>query len=175
MPLLKHCPGPFSRQSLDIPSRRQSLSNNQILNALLCFIAVISAGFPWLFLINYEPRFDDPADKERFKNLDNMEMAWILFVIGLSLFFAFSLNQFNVFAIIALLFCLVGLPEALLAGLTGIYRKQRYRGRHFDYYEKHKDPRKQFFVSSRYPMLQVIGWIQLCLFAIVIPTSILAL
>jgi hypothetical protein len=175
MLLVKHFARSPSRQSLDVSLRRQSLSNNQILNALLCLIAAISAGFPWLFLINYDPRFDDPADKERFKNLDNMEMAWILFVIGLSLFFAFSINQFNVFAIIALLFCLVSLPEALLAGLTGIYRKQRYRGGHFDYYEKHKDPRKQFFASSRYPMLQVIGWIQICLFAIVIPASILAL
>jgi len=106
----------------------------------------------------------------------NMETGWhlLLSIIGLILFLGYSENSFNPLAILALALSLLTIPEALLAGLTGIYRKDRHRG-YVDYYEKHKDPWKQFFASSKYPTLQVIGWIQFCLLVIIILLSILEL
>ncbi|MFN8414185.1 MAG: hypothetical protein U0Z26_17525 [Anaerolineales bacterium] len=78
----------------------------------------------------------------------------------------------NWFAILALAISLLTAPEALLASLTGIYRKDRHKG-YVDYYEKHKDARKQFLASSKIPTLQVIGLTQFCLLVMIILLSIL--
>lgn len=143
---------------------------------LLCAIAVLSAAFPWLFLVKYESRCGNSADEKQFKTFQRIETIWyILFsIIGLILFLIYSGNSLNWFAIMALSISLLTLPEAFLAGLTGIYRKDRHRG-YVDYYEQHKDAKKQFFASSKIPTLQVIGWTQTCLLMIIILLSILAI
>jgi hypothetical protein len=143
---------------------------------LLCTIAVLSAAFPWLFLVSYKSRCEKSTDEKRFKIFQNTETGWHLFlsIIGVILFLGYSENPFNWLAILALALSLLTIPEALLASLTGIYRKDRHRG-YVDYYEEHKDPRKQFFASSKYPTLQVIGWIQFGLLVIIILLSILEL
>lgn len=141
---------------------------------LLCIIAGLSAAFPWWFLVRYESRCGNPTDEKRFKTFQRIETFWhiLLSIIGLILFLVYSGNSLNWFAILALALSLLTIPEACLAGLTGIYRKDRHRG-YVDYYEKHKDPRKQFWVSSKIPTLQVVGWSQSCRLVTIILFSIL--
>lgn len=145
-----------------------------IYGIFLSLIAVVSAAFPWLFLVRYESRCGNPIDEKRFKLFQNIETVWYLLlgIIGLILFLVYSDNSLNWFAILALILSLLTIPEAFLAGLTGIYRKDRHRG-YVDYYEKNKNPKKQFLASSKTPTLQVVGWIQSCLLVIIILLSIL--
>ena len=148
-----------------------------ICGIFLSLIAVMSAAFPWLFLARYESRRENPIDEKRFKLFQNIEMVWhlLLSVIGLILFLVYSGNSLNWFAILALALSLLTIPEAFLAGLTGIYSKGRFKGVSGYYYEKNKNPQKQFFASSKTPTLQVIGWIQSCFLVIIILLSILVI
>jgi len=75
---------------------------------------------------------------------------------------------------LALALSLFTIPEALLASLTGIYRKDRHRG-YVDYYENHKDARKKYLAASKILTLQVIGWIQSCLLLMIILLSFIVI
>jgi hypothetical protein len=145
-------------------------------NILLVIVSVLSVGFPWLFLVRYERRWGDPVDNERFKTYRIVETTWLLLLIigGFFSVFAVPENFFNPVARCTLFISLLAIPTALLAAFTGIYReigREGYEG----HYEKHKDSKKQFFASSRYPTLQVIGWIQFCLLVISTLISFLAM
>ena len=140
---------------------------------LLCILACVSAALPWWFLRRYESRTGDPAYEKRFKPFQFFEMAWHIFlsVLGLLLLLVSFGRSINWLAILALAVCLLTLPEALLAGFTGIYRKDRHRG-YVDYYETHKDPARQFWASTKIPVLQVVGWIQTGLLGVLMLLSI---
>jgi len=53
---------------------------------------------------------------------------------------------------------LITMPTALYSGCTGIYPERSHIG--YYYFQQYKDPAKQFLMSSKYPELKVLGWVQ---------------
>jgi len=146
-------------------------------NFWLSVLSILSAGFPWLFLVRYERQQGDPVDKGWFKLYRNFEIIWmLLYGVGLAFAVLFvDINSVNFAALLGLFLSLIAMPTALLAGLTGIYCKIGEREISRGYYERHKDPRKQFLAWTKIPTLQVIGWIQFFMLVIVLLNSIPAL
>lgn len=146
-------------------------------NFLLGFLSILSAGFPWLFLVRYERSQGNPVDKKWFKKFRDFETIWIL-LYGVGLVYVglfLDKNSVNFIALLGLFLSLIAIPTALLAGFTGVYRTIGEREMSKGYYEKHKDSRKQFFAWTKIPTLQVIGWIQFFMLVVVLLISISAL
>jgi hypothetical protein len=119
------------------------------------------AIFPHLFILKkFEKENAYPFGKGSFQTFQIVDIVWSMACI---LFFgrwiARASNSSESFSLFAMFFSLITIPTAVYSSFTGIYSARTRRG--FYYYEKYKNPAKQFRKSSKFPELKIVGWIQL--------------
>ena len=126
----------------------------------LCLLSFAVVLFPEPFILRrFQKQYGSPWGKESFQAFQFFDIAWmIVCMIGLG-WSQFRTNDVSdLFALLAIFLALITMPMALYAGFTGIYPQRSRMG--YCYFQQYKDPAKQFLMSSKYPELKIVGWVQ---------------
>jgi hypothetical protein len=133
-----------------------------LIDFLSILFSVITVGVPLLLLRNYQPHEIQGEQAQMFDTFRWVEIGWGFFLCVYLLFIFIFRGHSNYLIGLAFLLAAMNLPSAAFASITGLYPRNRGRAL-YDFLQKHKNPKKQYFFSTGIPSLQVLSWAQLVL------------
>jgi hypothetical protein len=133
--------------------------------------ALATILLPDLFILRkYKEESSSNLSGEKFEAFQFFETIWLIVNLGFFIWqWMVATNYPHRFVLLALVFASITIPLALFSGLTGIYPIRTRSG--YYYYIRYKDPAKQFLMSSKYPELKIVGWVQFILLISIIVIS----
>ncbi len=116
--------------------------------------------FPHSFVLKkFQRQRALPFGKESFGAFQFFDVVWIIIcMVGLGWSLLKTGGYSRQFALMAMFMALITIPTALYSSFTGIYPERSRVG--YYYFQQYKDPAKQFLMSSKYPELKIVGWLQ---------------
>jgi hypothetical protein len=126
----------------------------------LCLFSFVIVLFPHSFVLKkFQRERANPFGKESFEAFQFFDIVWIVVCVGGLGWSLLAVDSHShQFSLIAMFLALITMPIALYSGFTGIYPDRSRIG--YYYFQQYKDPAKQFLMSSKYPELKILGWVQ---------------